>query len=75
MPEAKDGGVRFVTINDNLELWFEETINWRDDDVKGEDNEVIFLGPPLEVVFRANLNRGGVSKGSGDDGFVVRNME
>ena len=75
MPEAEDGGVRFVTINNNLELGFEETIDWGDDNVEGEDDEVIFLGPPLEVMLRADLNRSGVSKGGRDDGFVIRNVK
>ena len=68
MPKAKDGGMGFVTINNDLELGFKETINWRDD-------EVIFLGPPLEVVLQTDLDRGGVSKRGGDDGFVVYNVE
>ena len=46
-----------------------------DNDVEGEDNEIIFLGPPLEVVLQTNLDRGGVSKRGGDDGFVIRNVE
>ena len=75
MPEAKDGGVRLVAINDNLEFWFKETIDRGDDNVEGEDDEIIFLGPPLEVMLRADLNRGGVSEGGGNDGFVVRNMK
>ena len=75
MPKTEDGGVRFVTINDNLEFRFEETIDQGDDNVEREDNEVIFLGPPLEVVLRADLYRGGVSKRGGDDGSVVCNVE
>ena len=50
MPKAKDGGVGFITVNNDLEFWFEETVNWGDDNVEGEDNKVIFLGSPLKVV-------------------------
>ena len=41
----------FVTVDDDLELRFEEAVHWGDDDVKGEDNKVSLLGSPLEVVF------------------------
>ena len=51
MPEAEDGRVGFVTVNDYLEFWFEETVHWRNDNVEGEDDKVIFLGSPLEVMF------------------------
>ena len=40
-----------------------------------EDDEVIFLGSPLEVTLRADLNGSGMSKGGGYDGFVVCNVE
>ena len=75
MPKAEDGKVGFVTVNNDLEFWFKKAVHWRDDNVEGEDNEVIFLGSPLKVVLRADLDRSGVSKGSGDDWFVVCNME
>ena len=75
MPETKDGRVGFVTVDNYLELGFEETVYWRDDDVEGEDDKVIFFGSPLEVMLRADLYRGGVSKGGGNDGFVIRNVE
>ena len=75
MPETEDGKVGFVTVNDYLELRFKEAVYRRDDNVEGEDNKVIFLSSPLEVMLRADLNRGGVSKGGGDDGFVVRNVK
>ena len=75
MPEAKDGRMGFVTINNDLELGFKEVINQRDDDVEGEDDEVIFLSSPLEVMLRADLNGGGMSKGCGYNGFVIRNVE
>ena len=75
MPEAEDGGMRFVTVNDDFKLGFEEAVDRRDDDVEGEDDKVIFLASPLEVMLRANLNRSGVSEGGGNNGFVVRNME
>ena len=82
MPEAKDGRMGFVTINNNLELGLEEAVNRRDDDVEGEDDdvegeddEVIFLSSPLEVIFRADLNGGGMSEGGGYYGFVVCNVE
>ena len=51
MPKTKDGGMGFVTIDNNPEFRFEEVVNWRNDNVEGEDDEIIFLGPPLEVVF------------------------
>ena len=51
MPKAKDGGMGFVAVNNNFELWFEKAVHLGDDDVEGEDNEIIFLGPPLKVVF------------------------
>ena len=51
MPKAKDGRVRFVTVDDDLELWFKETVNRGDDNVEAEDYEIIFLGSPLEVMF------------------------
>ena len=51
MPKTKGGGVGFVAVNDDLELWFKETVNQGDDNVEGEDDEVIFLGSPREVVF------------------------
>ena len=50
VPKTKDGGMRFVTVDDYFELWFEEAVNWGDDNVEGEDDEVIFLGSPLKVV-------------------------
>ena len=75
MPEAEDGRVGFVAIDNDLELGFKETVYGRDDDVEGEDNEVIFLSSPLKVVLRADLNGGGVSKGCGYDGFIVRNVK
>ena len=75
MPKAEDGWVRFVTVNNYLELQLEEAVYQRDDDVEGEDDEIIFLGSPLEVMFRADLNGSGVSKGGGNNGFIVRNVE
>ena len=51
MPKTNDGRMGFVTVDNNLELWLEEAVDWGDDNMKGEDNEIIFLGPPLEVVF------------------------
>ena len=75
MPKTEDGRVRLVAVKDYLELWFEETVYRRDNNVEGEDDEIIFLSSPLEVVFQANLNRSGVSKGSGDNGFIVRNVK
>ena len=41
MPKAKDGGVGFVAVNDDFELWFKGTVNQGDDDVEGEDYEII----------------------------------
>ena len=75
MPETKDSRVGLVAVNDYLELRFKEAVHQRDDDVEGEDDKVIFLASPLEVMLRANLNRSGVSEGGGNNGFVVRNME
>ena len=75
MPKAKDGGVRFVTVNDDLEFWLEETVNQGYDDVEGKDDEVIFLGSPLKVMPQTDLNGSGVSEGGGNNRFVVRNME
>ena len=75
MPEAKDSRVRFVTVDNYFELGFEEAVYWRDDDVEGEDDKVIFLGPPLKIMLQADLNRSGVSERGGNDGFVVRNVE
>ena len=75
MPETEDSRVGLVTVDNYLELRFKEAVYWRDDDVEGEDDKVIFLSPPLEVMFRADLNRSGVCKRSGNDGFVVRNVE
>ena len=51
MPETKDGGMGFVAIDDDLELQFKEAVHWGDDDMKGEDDKVSFLGSPLEIVF------------------------
>ena len=75
MPEAEDGRVGFVAIDNDLELGFKETVYGRDDDVEGEDNEIIFLGSPLEVVFQADLNGSGVSKGRGYYGFIIRDVK
>ena len=75
MPKAEDGGMRFVAITDDLELWFKETVNRGDDNMEGEDDKIIFLGPPLEVMFRPDLDRGGVSKRGRNNGLVVRNVE
>ena len=43
--------------------------------MEGEDNEVIFLSFPLEVMLRADLNGSRMCKGGGYDGFVVHNVE
>ena len=67
--------MRFVTVDDYFELGFEETVHRRNDDVKGEDDEIIFLSSPLEVMFQADLDGSGVSKGGGNNGFIVRNVE
>ena len=75
MPEAEDGGMGFITVNDYFELGFKEAVNRGDDNVEGEDDKVIFLGSPLEVMLRTNLNGSGVSERGGDDGFVVHNVE
>ena len=75
VPEAEDGRVRFVAVNNYLELRFKEAVHWRDDNMEGEDDEIIFLSSPLEIVFRADLNRSGVSKGGGDNRFIVCNVE
>ena len=75
MPKAEDGRMGFVTVDDYFELRFKETVHWQNDDVEGEDDKVSLLSSPLKVVFRANLYRGRVSEGSGDDQFIVRNME
>ena len=75
MPEAKDGRVGFVAVDDNFEFGFEETINWRDDNVEGEDDEVIFLTPPLEIVLRPDLDGGRMGEGGGDNGFVISDVE
>ena len=37
MPETEDSRVGFVTVDNYLELRFEEAVYWRDDDVEGED--------------------------------------
>ena len=50
MPETEDGRVGFVTVNNYLELQFEETVYWRDDNVEGKDDKVIFLSSPLGVM-------------------------
>ena len=50
MPKTEDGRMGFVAVDDNLELRFKEAVNWGNDNVEGEYNEVIFLGPPLEVM-------------------------
>ena len=75
MPKTKDGRVRLVAVNDYLELGFKEAVHWRYDNVEGEDYKVSLLGLPLEVVFRTDLNRSGVSEGGGDNWFVVCNVE
>ena len=51
MPKTKDSRVGFVTVDDNFELWFEEAVHWGDDNMEGEDDEIIFLSSPLKVVF------------------------
>ena len=51
MPKTKYGRVGFVAVNDNLELWCKKAVPQRDDNMEGEDDEIIFLGSPLEVVF------------------------
>ena len=35
------------------------------------DPPSLTLGPPLEVMFRTDLNGSGMSEGGGDDGLVV----
>ena len=75
MPETKDGGVRFVAVDDNFELGFKETVHRGNDDVEGEDDKIILLSPPLEVMLQANLNRSGVGKGGGNNGFVIGDVE
>ena len=50
MPKAEDGGVGFVTVNDDLKFGFEEAVNRGDDNVEGEDDKIIFLRSPLEIV-------------------------
>ena len=67
--------MRFVAVDDYLELGFKEAVHRRDDDVKGEDDKVIFLSSPLEVMFWTNLNGSGMGEGGGNDGFIVRNVE
>ena len=51
MPKTKDSRVGFVTVNNGLEFWFGGAVYWGDDDVEGEDDEIILLGSPLDVVF------------------------
>ena len=75
MPETKDGGMRFVAVDDNFELGFKETVYWGNDDVEEEDDEVSLLSPPLEIMLRTNLNRSGVGEGSGNNGLVIGNVE
>ena len=75
MPETKDSRVGLVAVNDYLELRFKEAVHQRDDDVEGEDDKVIFLSSPLEVMLRTDLDRSGMSKRGGNDGFVICNVE
>ena len=75
MPKTEDGRMGFVAVDDNLELRFEEAVNWGNEDVEGEDNEIIFLGPPLKVVLQANLNRSRVGEGSRNYWLVVHNVK
>ena len=75
MPKAEDGGVRFIAVNDDPELRFEETVNRGDDNVEGEYDKIIFLGSPLKIMLRTNLNGSGMGKGGGDYRFVIRNVE
>ena len=60
MPKTDDGWMRFVAITDDLELWFKETVNRGDDNMEGEDDKIIFLGPPLEVMFCSYLYGRGI---------------
>ena len=75
MPEAEDGGMRLVTVDDYLELGFKEAVHWRNDNVKGKDDKIIFLSSPLKVMLRPDLDGSGMSEGGGNDGFVVHDME
>ena len=75
MPKTKDGRMGFVAVDNDLELWFEEAVDRGNNDMKGEDNEIIFLGPPLEVVLQSNLNRSGVGEGGGNNWFIVCNVK
>ena len=75
MPKTKYSGMGFVAVDDDLELGFKEAVHRGNDDVKGGDDEVGLLGSPLKVVLRTNLNGGRVSEGSGNNQFIVSDVE
>ena len=75
MPKGDDNWMRFIRVALDLEVWFEETEGWGDDDVKGDNYKIGFLAPPLKVMLSGNLNRRGESKGERNNGLIVSDME
>ena len=75
MPEGENHQMRFVGVTLDLLKWLKEAEGGKDDNVIGDDYEIGFLTPPLEVVFSSYLDGGRKSKGEGYNGLVVGDVE
>ena len=75
MPEGENDQMGFIRVALDILKWFKEAEGGRDDNVVGDDYEISFLTPPLEVVFSSYLDGRRKSKGKGYDGLVVGNVE
>ena len=75
MPNSDDDWMRSIGVALDLIVWFEEAEGRGDDNVEGNNYEIRFLAPPLEVVFSGYLNGRGEYKGEGNNGFIMSNIE
>ena len=63
VPDAEYSGVCSVGVGLNEGVWCKEPVGRIDYQVKGEDDFFAIHSPPLEVMFRSNLNRTGFGEG------------
>ena len=63
VPDAEYGGICLMRVRLNKGVCCEEPIGRIDYQVKHEDDFFAISSPPLEVMFRSNLNRAGLGEG------------
>ena len=63
IPDAEYGGICSMRVGLNEGVWCEEPVRRIDYQVKREYDFFVISSPPLEVMFRSNLNGTGLGEG------------